>query len=113
MIEREIPSWSASCFVFRFVNRGDERTNDQQESIRLRLQGNGKSAEQVVDALEGVQHTGIHYDRSAVNLILLPKFFRRRIVKHLRLDAGRDHSRFSQPRLRGQRTSLSIPAKPR
>ena len=94
MIEREIPSWSASSLYSASCVFGDERTNDQQKSIRLCLQSNGESPEQIVDALKGVQDTGIHYDRAAVDLILLPKFFGRRIIEHRRLDAGRHHVDF-------------------
>ena len=94
MIEARDPKLVSQLFVFLLVGHGDERTNDQQESIRLRLQSNGKSAEQVIDALEGVQHAGVHYNRSAVDLILLPKLLRRRVVEHLRLDAGWHHVDF-------------------
>ncbi len=112
MIEREIPSPSREVLVFLFVRFRDQRTNDQQKRIRFLSQRDGESAQQIVDSLEGIQHTSIHYHWAVVEIEFFAKLFGRGMIKQSRLDPGRHHVDFSQPEPHAQQTNPLVPETP-
>ena len=77
--------------VCTFVRFRDQRTNDKKERIRLLTQRDCKGAQQVVDPLKRIQNARVHDNRAAIELILLSKLFRLRMIEQIRLNPRRHH----------------------
>ena len=85
------PELGGEPFIFLLVCLGNQRTDDEQKRVGFFPNGNGKSAQQVVNALKRIQYAGVHHDRAVSKLVLSAKSLGIGIIEEIGFDAGGDH----------------------
>src|SRR5215470_17414472 len=69
----------------------DQWTNDEEESVRAFAPSERKRSQKVIDPLKRVQNASVHDHRPGMELILLSKLLRLRIIEQIRLNSRRHH----------------------